>query len=747
MHYICAMKVWLLLGFVLVTFRSMAQRVEGQVKDPDGKPVPFAAVALPGTSLGAMTDSTGRFVLSGLSPGTHTLIATAAGYIRSSKVVSVPQPGPFSIVLRPERSLDEVVVTGTMRETGKDDSPINVDVITPALLRRNATVNLFEATSMVNGVKPQINCNVCNTGDIHINGLEGPYTLILIDGMPIVSGLSSVYGLMGIPVSMIERLEIAKGPASSLYGSEAMGGTINLITRRPSLAPRVFAEYTGTSWAESNLDLGTRVKWGKSTDHLIGANAFWFDRVVDRNGDGFTDVTLQKRMSMFNKISFGDAATLALRGVGEERWGGQNAWTSHFRGSDSVYGENIITGRVEAIGRLNWSRNAHTQVSYNLHDQRSWYGRAVFNARQSTTFAQSVWMRTVRRHELLCGLAYKHLWYDDNTVITQDRRGNLPDISHTAGLFLQDEITLDSAGVHKLLGGARIDYNNVYRWIPSPRIAYKWTPGYRFTMRLNFGTGFRVVNVFTEDHAALTGAREVVFREKVRPEQSVNGSVNAVWKVKAGKGSLVVLDMTGFYYHFSNKIVADYDSDPQLVIYDNLRGFAFSRGFALNATFTSPGPLKIMAGVSYNDVMNVREDSSARLHYSRQLQAPVWSGNVVAGYEFIRIGLKTDVTANWYGPQRLPVLPFDYRPEYSPWFCLLNVQATKQLGKRFEIIAGVKNLLNFVPANPLMRPQDPFDKRAGDPVENPNGYTFDTGYNYAPLQGIRFYGGVRYALK
>ncbi|HRD37065.1 MAG TPA: TonB-dependent receptor plug domain-containing protein, partial [Bacteroidia bacterium] len=94
-------------------------------------------------------------------------------------------------------SVEEVVITGTLKEISKDDSPVNIDIITPKLFQKTATPNLFEATSLVNGVKPQINCNVCNTGDIHINGMEGPSTLILIDGMPIVSGLSSVYGLMG----------------------------------------------------------------------------------------------------------------------------------------------------------------------------------------------------------------------------------------------------------------------------------------------------------------------------------------------------------------------------------------------------------------------------------------------------------------------------------------------------------------------------------------------------------------------
>ena len=90
-----------------------------------------------------------------------------------------------------------------------------MEVITPALFRKNPSPALFDAVGMVNGVRPQINCSVCNTGDIHINGMEGPYTMVLIDGMPIVSGLSTVYGLSGIPTSLVERVEIVKGPGSS----------------------------------------------------------------------------------------------------------------------------------------------------------------------------------------------------------------------------------------------------------------------------------------------------------------------------------------------------------------------------------------------------------------------------------------------------------------------------------------------------------------------------------------------------
>jgi outer membrane receptor for ferrienterochelin and colicins len=204
---------------------------------------------------------------------------------------------------------------------------------------------------------------------------------------------------------------------------------------------------------------------------------------------------------------------------------------------------------------------------------------------------------------------------------------------------------------------------------------------------------------------------------------------------------MLLWDATAFYYHFTNKIFANYDLDPNKVIYDNLHGFAYSRGGSLNLSLAGTGNFKFMLGATYADVQNVNRDSSGRSVSSWQLQSPRWSGNIVAGYALPR-AFKLDLTGNWYGPQRLPVLPRDFRPEFSPWFCLLNIQFSKIVARQIELYAGVKNLLNFIPENPIMRPEDPFDKKVKD-ASNPNGYTFDPSYNYAPVQGIRGYFGIR----
>jgi outer membrane receptor for ferrienterochelin and colicins len=579
--------------------------------------------------------------------------------------------------------------------------------------------------------------------------MEGPYTMVLIDGMPIVSSLSTVYGLSGIPNSIVDRVEIVKGPGSSLYGSEAMGGIINIITKNPENAPRISADVFTTSWQEHNADIGGKFRLGKA-GVLAGISYFNYQNPLDKNGDGFTDVTLQNRVSVFNKWKlqrkYNREASLAARYVYEDRWGGQMNWSKQWQGSDSVYGESINTKRWELIGmyQLPVKERIMLQLSYNWHKQDSWYGIHPYLANQRVAFAQAYWDRQFGfQHNFLLGATYRYTYYDDNTPGTGTiSGGNAPMKTPLPGVFVQDEWTLNP--MHTILAGYRYDYDRVHGSVHSPRIAYKWSPNLRNTIRASFGTGFRVVNLFTEDHAALTGARQVVIAESLLPERSYNTNLNYVKKL-AWKRTFLNLDITGFYSYFTNKITGDFDTDPSKIIYRNLNGHAISRGISVNADASFPFPLKVLAGVTYMDVYQIA-NAGGKTEKTIQLHAPKWSGNLVATYTFPR-NYAVDFTVRWNGPMRLPILPNDYRPEYSPLYCLANIQLTKKLRNQLEFYGGIKNLFNFIPANALMRPFDPFDKYVNDPVNNPNHYTFETSYNYAPLQGIRFFAGIRYALR
>ncbi len=736
---------------IIIPAGAQTGSIKGTIS-ANGKKLSFINVGIGKLGIGTHTDSTGGFELQDIPYGVHTLQATSVGYKPYSRQVNIHSGKPVSIDITLQgdgAELNEVVVTGTMKEMSRAESPVPVEIITPKLFQKNPTPSLFEAVGMVNGIQPQLNCNVCNTGDIHINGMEGPYTMILIDGMPIVSALSTVYGLNGIPNSLVERIEIVKGPASSLYGSEAMGGIINVITKNPLNAPLVSAEVFGTSWGEVNTDISAKFKTHKSTV-LLGINYFNYQNPIDNNRDGFTDVTLQNRISVFNKWSFRRKdyrqASIAARYVYEDRWGGQMDWTKEWRGSDSIYGESIYTKRIELTGtyQLPVKEKIFTQYSYNWHNQNSYYGTTPYMASQQVAFAQAYWDKPINEHhDLLAGSSMRYTIYDDNTPATATANGeNQPSITPLPGIFIQDEWTINPT--HKLLAGYRYDYDIHHGSVHSPRLAYKWTPGKYNTFRFSAGTGYRVVNLFTEDHAALTGAREVVIEEQLNPERSYNSNINYTLKVPC-EPFLLGIDATAFYSYFTNKIVGDFDTDPNKIIYKNLDGYAVSRGISLNTDISFYFPLKLLLGVTYMNVFLVQHEDNVTVT-SQQLHAPKWSGNFIASYSFGK-GYSVDLTGKWTGPMRLPVLPNDYRPEYSPWFSTANLQLTKKWKNGIELYGGVKNIFNFVPVNPIMRPFDPFDKTADDPVNNPYGYTFDPGYNYASLQGIRTFLGIRYILR
>lgn len=646
------------------------------------------------------------------------------------------------------KDIDDVVITGTIKPISKSKSPVAVEIYSQKFFQKNPTPNVFEAIAMVNGVKPQLNCSVCNTGDIHINGLEGPYTMILIDGMPIVSSLSTVYGLSGIPNSLIDRIEVVKGPASSLYGSEAMGGVINIITKNALTAPKLSVDLMTTGWAENNVDLSTKFNVSEKIASLLSLNYFNSTKRFDENKDNFTDAALQNRISIFNKWNFkrkeNRQASFALRYLYEDRFGGEMQWNKSYRGSDEVYGESIYTNRVEAFGAYQWpmKENIVTQFSYNFHDQNSFYGTNPFAATQKVAFAQTYWDKKLGNHDLILGVTFKRTFYDDNTpgTLSGDGLTNEPMKSPILGAFIQDQWEINDKNT--LLLGYRFDYDKIHHAVHSPRFAWKFSPNPYHTLRFNFGTGFRVVNLFTEDHAALTGSRDVVIQSNLKPEKSVNGNLNYVWKIPVGD-KLINLDASAFYTYFSNKIVGDFDTDPEKIIYDNLNGYGISRGASMNVDYSFNFPLSINLGVTYLDVYQKFDGETEK---SQQLHAPKWSGTYSLTYKF-KSNLTIDFTGQFYGPMRLPVLPNDYRPEYSPFYNLANIQVSKSFKSGFEVYCGIKNLFNFTPKDPLMRPFDPFDKNVDDPISNPNRYTFDTTYGYAPMQKIRGFLGVKYILK
>jgi outer membrane receptor for ferrienterochelin and colicins len=746
----------LLLFGLQISFAQETSNISGYISG-EGHKLQLVNVQLTGTKHKTITDSLGYYKLDNVAVGNYTIQVSQVGFQTIKKKIEViknsVQSYDFELTDN-ENQLNEVVVSGTLKAVKRLESAVPVEVYSPVFFKKNPTPSIYEALQNINGVRPQLNCGVCNTGDIHINGLEGPYTLVLIDGMPIVSSLSTVYGLSGIPNSLVERIEIVKGPASSLYGSEAVGGLINIITKNPTNAPLFSADVFTTSYLETNVDLGMKFSPTKKSTTLLGINYFDYNQVVDKDKDGFTDVTLSQRISVFNKWNFqrenNRLFSIAARGMYEDRWGGDVRWEKKYRGGDEIYGESIYTKRGELIGsyQLPFEEKLMLSFSGNVHYQDSRYGTTSYIANQKIGFLQLTWDKKIGRNDFLAGIATRYSYYDDNTTATKEAESTwLP------GIFVQDEITLSPKS--QVLLGMRYDYNSIHGSIYTPRVAYRWKANDNTIFRLNAGTGFRVVNLFTEDHAALTGSRDVVIKSDLKPERSVNANLNYIQKINFNNGTFMGIETTVFYTRFSNKIISDYETDPNKIIYDNINGYAISQGISTNVDLNFTNGLKFILGATVLDNKNVQDGISERPFLTEKFTG-TWS----ISYKIEPWNLSLDYTGNVYSPMKLPLLSeYDPRDPNSPWYSIQNIQFTYLGWKNFELYGGVKNLLNFTPKrnNPFLisRTNDPFDKNvqydgAGKVLvtpDNPYGLTFDTTYVYGQNQTIRGFLGLRYTLR
>lgn len=706
--------------------------VTGKVMDPNGDPIAFAHVVDLSTRNGVSADEVGKFSIQLSDTDRRELQVSALGFM--VKRVDVPEglAGDLRVVLSPlAQEIDEVVVTGTLYPMRTLDSPIKTQVVTSALLDQVPSSSVVENLNFVNGVQEVIACGVCATNDIHLNGMEGAYTLVLIDGMPIMSSLAAVYGLNGIPKSMVEQIEIIKGPASTQYGSEAMGGVINVVTKNPENMPRVLISQNASTHGEFNTDVGVSGSIGKKFNWLVSANRFENTVRLDNNNDFFTDIPLSNRLSLFTKGSYempsGRKMNMSLRYYEESRFGGQLNWTPDFSGSDSIYGESIDTRRFEAIGSVPFGTNWTADWSFNRHEQVSYYGDVNFNAIQQVGFLNL--LRSFQRngHQVLMGFSQKLNDYEDNTPVTQSGLTYIP------GVFIQD--LYNGFEDWDLLVGLRADYHEAHGLVFSPRLNIKRNLPRDFALRLNAGTGFRVVNLFTEDHAALSGSRSIVVEEQLDPERSVHGSLN-LHGILAFEKSYATLDIDGFYTGFSNMILPDYDVDPNTIVYRNLDGYGNGYGVGIDYAHFWNNGIQFALGATWMENTIVERGPDGELNSEEQLFTPDLSATIRLGYDPGKWGLSFDYSSLVMGPMKLPQFdPPNERNPYSPWYALHHIQVNKLFADNWKVSLAVKNLFNYTQDSPLIRPDAPFSEQ------------FDTSYAYGPLQTRRLVLSVTYSLK
>ena len=750
--------------FLILPFIINAQltNVNGVVKSESGT-LGYASVSLLNSENGVIADGNGYFEIEIDLLKDNNLLISYIGHV--SKKISLTNKNlnfnNLIIYLEEDiNGLNEIVVTGTLKDEYVTESPVKVNVITAKKINSflpSAGTNITKIVQLINGAQEVIACGVCYTNSISINGLEGPYTSVLMDGIPMYGNLASVYGLNGIPNMIIDRLEIVKGPSSTLYGSEAVAGVINIITKNPKDQPFISLDVQATSHLESYLNMAVTNKIGKTTGYF-GVNWDRKNDYDDYNNDGFGDDINLDRISLFNKWNISRKSKkqfiISSRYYFEDRRNGvqeflKNGNYKNLRGSEKIYGESIYTYRFELFGKYEFDfiEDFEVNYSYSKHNQNSYYGSDYYVAKQDIFFTQFTLSKKYNKHDFLYGLSIKNNLYDDNTIATEKVING--DILNNAsnqfipGLLVQDQFK--SSDKISLVGGLRLDHFKDHGLIFAPSFHIKYNPGQWLAFRLNVGTGFRLVNLFAEDHAFVTGQREVKIVEELQPEKSKSLILNTNYIYTGFNGS-GNFDIDLFYTYFSNKIIPNYDIQ-KYIIYQNSEGYSYSKGVsgAWNHSFLNG--IAFTLNFNHQVVKYTENNNNIKTMFDME-HSPRWTAGLNIKFP-LNNTWSINTSSNYVGIMQLPEV-FDMknngqiseisRPQRSKPFSIHNVNINGKLSNKNEVYFGILNIFNFrQKESPLVAYNDPNYNKGFSPF-------FDTSYTYAPNHGIEVFVGYKFNL-
>ncbi len=504
--------------------------IGGHVVDAEtGEHLPGCVIKILGTSLATSTDASGHYIFRDLRPGEYTLEARGLGYVTTKLDTSVKaaQTVELNFSVQPDAfMLDQVVVTSSKSETRRRESPSLVNVLNGAAFQRLGACSLADGLDFQPGVRVENDCQNCGFTQVRINGLDGHYSQILMNSRPVFSALTGVYGLEQIPANMIDRVEVMRGGGSALFGSSAVGGTINIITKDPMVNSAQVAHRLTSIGPSGAFDNNTTLNASVVTDNgLAGLFIYGQSRYrdgYDHNGDGFTEVPQLKTQTLgargFFRTSDISKLTVEYHNTHEYRRGGDRLnvpphmamiaeQTDHnIHAGEATY-DLWLRDRRDHLSLFAATQNTRRQSYYGSDMDPDAYGRTS----DVVITAGSQWTHPMDRFlfmpaELVAGLEYSFNRLHDVTV------GYDHDVKQCVRIYsayLQNEWRDRRWG---FLAGARVDKHSMISGpIVSPRVNIRYNPVENVNLRASYSTGFRSPQAYDEDfHVAIVGGERVV---------------------------------------------------------------------------------------------------------------------------------------------------------------------------------------------------------------------------------------------
>ena len=618
--------------------------IHGHVIDKStGEHLPYIVVMLRGTTIGVTTENTGHYMIRNVPEGNFTVEVSAIGYKTQTREVNIKKGRAYEINFVLEEDyvqIDGVIVSATRSETTRRMSPTLVNVVGMDAYNRTNSTTVAQGLSFQPGVRVENNCQNCGFQQVRINGLDGQYTQILIDSRPIFSALAGVYGIEQLPANMVDRVEVMRGGGSALFGSSAIAGTINIITKEPVRNSAAISHTTtsiGGSAMHNTTDINASIV---SEDNKLGLAIFGQNTAKDAwdaNGDGFTELSTISGQTVgfrgYVKTGLYSKITAEYHHLQEYRRGGDNLDLPPHEAMIAEQTEHgINTGGLKFDWFSKDQRHRFNAFASVQHiDRESYYGAGQDpNAYGKTTDltwvggAQYVYKAErclFMPSDLTVGLEYNEDYLRDNMWgynRTTDQTVRI------MSAYAQNEWKNERWGI---LVGGRLDKHNLIKGIIfSPRANLRYNPNENINLRASYSYGFRAPQAFDEDlHIDNVGGTVSMIRLaedlKVEKSQSVSVSADMYHSWGDWQGNLLI---EGFFTDLDDVFA--------------LKEIGFENGILIKERHNESGARvfggNIEAKVAWRDIFQVQ--LGVTIQNSKYKEARSWSDDVEATRDMFR---------------------------------------------------------------------------------------------------------------
>ena len=718
--------------------------------------IPYATILIVGSGQGTVSNEAGQFQFKNLEEGTYRLRVSAVGYrtLEKSIVVGREYMAVVHFPLEEEAVMvDEVVVSASRTEVSRRDAPVVVNILSPKLFEAVNSTDLAKTLNFQSGLRVENNCQNCGFPQVRINGLDGPYSQILINSRPIISALSGVYGLEQIPTNMIDRVEVVRGGGSALFGANAVGGTINIITKDPIdnsfQVSSTMSNLGGKSWEQY---MGANVSLvAKDNSYGIALYQSYRNRnPYDHDGDSFSELG-KLNMNTFGlrgyyRPSQSSRLNIEYHTTNELRRGGNKFDLQPHQTDITEQTKHIINSGGISYDHF-WDEYKHklsTYASLQHTDRDSYYGAqrdtaAYGKTNDLTWVAGAMYVGNYERFLFAPSVFTGGLEYQQNSlhdIMVGYQRDMQQDV-RIASAFIQNEWKMQA---FSLLAGGRIDRHNlIERPILSPRVNLLYKPQDRFQARLTYSTGFRAPQAYDEDlHVTAVGGEGVLIRlaDGLREERSNSFSGSVDYTTTFGHWQANVL-VEGFYTGLNDVFILEdigHDANGYAIKERRNGNGARVYGANLDAKVAHGKEAVLSLGfTAQRSRYNTPEEWSEGQFTTRMMRTPDYYGYFTftsAPAKNFDFSLSGTYTGDMIVPHYAGYIAED-RMETTPHFFDLNLKFNYTFilhdHIKLQVNTGVQNILNHF--------QPDLDQ----------GEFRDSGYFYGPTQPRTLFIGFKIA--